>query len=67
MLTTEIAARMCPKCGEDSKVYDTRERADGAIIRKRKCVKCQVEFETIEVLTRIYPNRKKVLDIENKN
>lgn len=59
MLTTESAARMCPNCGEDSTVYDTRERADGAIIRKRRCRKCGVEFETIEVLTRIFHNKPK--------
>ena len=27
MLDTEQAARMCPICGEDSFVYDTRETA----------------------------------------
>lgn len=50
---------MCPRCGEDSKVYDTRERQDGAIIRKRRCIKCGIEFETLEIFTRTYPKRKK--------
>ena len=59
MITVEHAARMCPRCGEDSKVYDTREREDGVIVRKRRCVRCKTEFETMEIYTRIYPNRKK--------
>lgn len=59
MLTTERAARMCPKCGEDSYVYDTREREDGSIIRKRRCGRCGVEYETREVFSRIYPERAK--------
>lgn len=59
MITVEHAARMCPRCGEDSKVYDTRERPDGAIIRKRRCLTCRTEFETIEILTRVYPKIKK--------
>lgn len=59
MITVDRAARMCPRCGEDSKVYDTRERQDGAIIRKRRCIKCGIEFETLEIFTRTYPKRKK--------
>ena len=58
-LTTERAARMCPDCGEDSTVYDTREQSDGAIIRKRRCRKCGVEFETIETLSKVYRKRPK--------
>ena len=42
------AARMCPVCGEDSRVYDTRETADGTIRRKRRCLTCGAYFITAE-------------------
>lgn len=63
MLDTEQAARMCPICGEDSFVYDTRETANGKIIRRRRCTKCSTQFETEEVFTRFLPgkNQKKFL------
>lgn len=57
MLTTESAARMCPRCGESSRVYDSREREDGVIVRKRRCVKCGTEYETNEFFVRVYPVR----------
>ena len=51
------AARMCPECGEDSYVYDTREQPDGSIVRKRRCRNCGLEFKTTEVLSKIYPKK----------
>lgn len=42
------AARMCPVCGEDSRVYDTREQPDGTIRRIRCCSVCGARFSTEE-------------------
>lgn len=42
------AARMCPVCGEDSRVYDSREQPDGTIRRKRHCSACGACFSTEE-------------------
>lgn len=61
MLTMTKAARMCPKCAEDSFVYDSRERPDGVIVRKRRCKRCGTEFKTEETLAKIYPKK-----IENR-
>jgi len=44
----ERAARMCPRCGEDSIVYDSREQLDGSIRRWRKCKVCGAKFSTLE-------------------
>ena len=44
------AARMCPVCGESSRVYRTKELEDGAIRRERKCVACGYRFLTVESL-----------------
>ena len=54
-LTTETA-RMCPKCGNDSRVYWTYDRNDGARMRRVRCPSCGTVFETIEVKTRIVKN-----------
>lgn len=59
MLSTERAARMCPVCAEDSRVYATRVQPDGTIIRKRRCIACGTRFFTREVFDRILPNKKK--------
>lgn len=53
MLTTEEAAKMCPCCGEDSVVKDSRVSQDGKIVRQRKCTKCGTYFETIEQFSKI--------------
>lgn len=42
------AARMCPVCGEGSRVYDSREQLDGTIRRIRCCSVCEVRFSTEE-------------------
>lgn len=52
-LSTENAARMCPKCAGDSRVYDCREQPDGSFVRRRRCVECETRFATIERLTHI--------------
>jgi transcription elongation factor Elf1 len=57
MLDTEQAARMCPICGEDSSVYDTRETPNGKIIRRRRCTKCGAQFETEETFARFLPGK----------
>jgi len=44
----DAAARMCPECGEDSVVYDSRECFDGSILRRRRCKVCGQRFVTIE-------------------
>ena len=59
MLSTEKAARMCPRCGEDSWVYETRKNECGATVRRRKCKKCGTKFETIELLSRIIFEKNK--------
>lgn len=51
----EKAARMCPKCAADSRVYDSREQADGSILRRRKCIECGLRFATVEFLAYIIP------------
>lgn len=47
----ERAARMCPICGEDSRVYRGADSLDGVFVRRRKCLKCDAEFETLEVFS----------------
>lgn len=41
---------ICPVCGSGkSRVTDTRENADGAYQRRRKCLQCEGTFATLEV------------------
>lgn len=42
------AARACPLCGADSVVYNSRQREDGTIERRRRCQACGLKFSTIE-------------------
>ncbi len=55
MLETTNAARMCPTCGEDSAVYDSRVQQDGRIFRKRRCPVCGMKFQTEEKFLKIIP------------
>lgn len=57
------AARMCPVCGEESAVYDSREQWDGSIRRRRRCVVCGTRFLTVEKFEKILA----VLDIEDRS
>ena len=59
MLDIERAARMCPVCGEDSYVYDTRETPEGKIVRRRRCSACGAQFETEETFIRFLPEKNK--------
>ena len=45
------AARMCPVCSGDSKVYRGMDRRDGVFVRRRVCLRCGTEFETLEVFS----------------
>ena len=38
----------CPKCGEDTKVIDSRSECD-SVLRTRQCVACDYRFKTIEL------------------
>jgi len=40
---------LCPKCGGDSGVFDSRRRADGNIVRRRECKACEWRWSTIEI------------------
>lgn len=43
----------CPKCGSDTKVYDSRYKWD-TVARKRECLKCGTRFQTREVPLEVY-------------
>lgn len=56
------AARLCPECGGDTHVIDSRETPDCQVRRGRECLTCGTRFATIEVFDHIIadrPNRKK--------
>lgn len=55
------AARMCPRCGEDSVVYDSREQDDGSILRRRQCMRCGAKFVTVETFKKIAEENVKFL------
>lgn len=40
---------VCPKCGCDTYVIETRERADKRIKRRRGCCSCSYRFTTVEI------------------
>lgn len=48
-----VGARMCPICGETSKVLESRERQDGSIWRKRICMSCKAKYTTTEKIEKI--------------
>ena len=62
-------ARICPECGADSVVYNSRLREDGTIERRRRlredgtierrrrCQVCGAKFSTIEKFSRIVERR----------
>lgn len=49
----ERNARVCPKCGGESKVYDVRIFTDGQLHRKRVCLSCGVKWRTVEIIEKI--------------
>lgn len=51
------AARVCPHCGADSVVYNSRLMRDGTIERRRRCQACGLKFSTIEKFSRIVERR----------
>ena len=59
MLSTENAPTMCPLCGEEMPVYQTRKREDGVVLRRRRCPQCEEKVETGEFLMRRLPKKKK--------
>ena len=42
------AARICPKCGQEGVVYDSRTVMGGRIERRRKCLFCGERWVTME-------------------
>lgn len=46
-----MSVRTCPKCGADTKVYDSRATVTGNILRRRKCLACEFRFNTLERYT----------------
>lgn len=41
--------RYCDKCGHETNVTDSRERADGFIHRRRVCKKCGIKLSSVEI------------------
>jgi len=41
--------RLCSECNSDSDVTDSRPRESGMVYRRRKCVKCEHRWSTMEV------------------
>lgn len=49
-----IGAKMCPACGGESKVVNSRTLQNGDIFRRRECLACMKRYNTIEKLTKYY-------------
>lgn len=41
----------CPFCRSDSRVKDTRDKADMGIRRRRKCISCGNQWTTFETIS----------------
>ena len=41
--------KTCPDCGSDTIVYDSRERSDGTLLRRRECTVCGYRYRTVEI------------------
>lgn len=41
--------KTCPDCQAETAVIDSRENADGSVMRRRKCKKCGYTYRTIEI------------------
>lgn len=46
----------CLDCGGNTNVIDSRANAFGAIYRRRKCTKCGLAFNTVEVEEAMFDN-----------
>lgn len=57
---------ICPVCGGDAKVYETRTE-DDCIHRVRWCRKCRKRFATIEIDEDLYKRIINVKDSQNRN
>lgn len=40
---------ICPKCGADTKVIETRTAEKNQIRRRRECLECKYRFTTYEI------------------
>lgn len=49
----------CPICGGNTEVRDSRPKVD-TIYRRRRCVKCNYRFSTVEVEAERHTTKKKV-------
>ena len=43
-----IAGCKCPQCGHRTAVVDSREGDENTVVRRRRCLKCGVRFNTVE-------------------
>lgn len=41
--------KICPKCGADGRVMDSRVSLAGTIVRRRICPKCKWLWKTVEL------------------
>jgi transcriptional regulator NrdR family protein len=47
--------RICPICGYDTEVNDSRYRErTGVIVRNRKCLNCKRYFKTVEIEKKVF-------------
>lgn len=47
--------RVCPVCGYDTEVSDSRYRErTGIIVRSRKCLNCKRKFKTVEIEREVF-------------
>lgn len=58
MTTTYTAAKLCPKCGCDTNIYDSRVTLEGTVTRRRRCPSCGTCYETVEHFHCIIPPKK---------
>jgi transcriptional regulator NrdR family protein len=55
--------RMCPKCGEDSAVLDSRETDRSVVRRRRECRACATRWTTYELSAEEYEALQRVQQI----
>lgn len=62
---------MCPECGGDTKVVETRFGIDDLRCRRRECLECGCRFSTVEINMDVYkklrpPNPKAIFTLIDK-